>query len=177
MMQAGLKYEAVVTHVNDPENLGRIRARIIGAEDKYAQTSWMYPDVPFAGPGYGFCFLPALGNLVHIERTAKGDWIWTGFCWTDSKPLPTTASATVRVLRTPVGHQISFDEEGDVHIEASNGARITLKSGGNIEVYADGEVHLNGSGGKVVTTQCLCSYTGGPHPQGSLTVKAKGIVT
>lgn len=193
MTQEGIKYRAVVVDVTDPDNLGRIRAKIIGAEDRYAKTSWCYAVSPFAGPGFGWYFLPEIGDVVYVEQSQEGDWLWVGCCWTTEKAKPADGSASVRVLKTPAGHLLRFAESGSVMLEHQNGSKvelatddlvvehsggsiITLESGGNIVIEAEGDIHLNGSGGKVVTTQCVCCFTGKPHPQGSLTVKAKGII-
>lgn len=195
MILKGVKYEAIVESVDDPKSLGRIKAEIIGFEKGFDSTPWCYPVSVLAGPGYGFYFLPQVSDIVYVEQTADGDWVWTGFCWTSTKAKPAEGTSTVRVLKTPTGHLLKFDESGSVTLEHHNGSRVelgtddltvehsggstvTLESGGNIVIQASGtnKIHLNGSTGQVITTECICAYTGGPHVQGSLTVKAKGII-
>lgn len=170
MTEKGIKYRARVVKIDDPKGLGRIRAQIVGFEGK---TPWCWPDAPLAGPGFGMYFLPTVGDVVHLEQTADGDWIWTGCCWTSQNSKPAAGTSAVRVIRTPAGHQVKLDDEGDVEISAENGSRVTLKADGTIEVYGD-HVNLNGSTAKVVTTAHICAFTGGPHIQGSATVKADG---
>lgn len=77
--------------------------------------------------------------------------------------------------------------EGEVAIytyEDANagGHRIHLKSGQEIEINCDTldvnattEINLDGGTGSatgIVTGQCICSFTGGPHPDVSTNVKA-----
>lgn len=170
----GVKYQARVTNVADPKGFGRIKAEIIGFDG--ATTPWCYPCVPIAGPGYGFYFLPVVDDIVLVEQMADGRWVWTGCIWDAVNPKPTEGSATVRVLRTPAGHTLKFDESGDVELAHSAGSRLTLKANGDIEIEADSNVNINGSTAKVVTTAHVCAFTGAPHVQGSATVKADGAI-
>lgn len=77
--------------------------------------------------------------------------------------------------------------EGEVAIythedSESGGHRIHLKEGQEIEINCDtlnvnavSEINLDGGTGTptgVVTGQCICSFTGGPHPDISTNVKA-----
>jgi hypothetical protein len=79
-------------------------------------------------------------------------WIWTGFSWRGTITKPTDGSATVRVFRTPAGHQVSFDETGDVKIEHSGGSAVILKQNGDVVIEAEGDILLGGDGGKLLVT-------------------------
>jgi hypothetical protein len=191
-MILGLKYQAVVTDVNDARQLGRIKARLRGFGDglQYAVTPWSYPCSPLAGPGYGFFCLPQVGDEVWVEQASNGLWVWTGFFWSGRHEKPEAGEAPdVRVLRTPAGHQVKLDEAGDIEITHANGNVIALRQDGDIDVTVSGacnvtasgkvvvdgsNVELNGSLGDVVTTKHICAFTGGPHVLGSTTVKAGG---
>jgi|GEM_PF-2927673 len=172
MIRAGVKHEAIVIDVADPKNLGRIRARIVGFD---GETPWCYPCVALAGPGFGMYFLPEIGDIVLVEQMADSRWVWNGCIWSSLNPKPTEGSATSRVLKTPAGHLLKFDESGDVELKHSGGSRLTLKANGDIEVEG-GSVNINGNSAKVVTTAHVCAFTGAPHVQGSKTVKADGAI-
>ena len=190
-----MKYRAVVTDVADPENLGRIKARVIGFgetddDTKHNVTPWMYPCAAFAADGSGIFCLPPIGAEVWAEQTAEGDWVSAGGFWSGRNGIPADASAPdVRVIRTPAGHQIKIDEAGDIEILHANGNVVALRQGGDIDITVSGDanvtasgkvvvdgsnIELNGTSGGVVRTCDICAYTGGPHVKGSSTVKAGG---
>ncbi len=199
----GVKRRAVVTEVRDPQNLGRIRVDLEGfglskTDPKHRMSPWCWPCTPFAGPGYGFFCLPVVGDEVWVEQAHSGEWVYTGFYWTGRNPKPPDGQEPdVRVFRTPIGHQMKFDEAGDITIVHNNGNVVALRQNGDVEIVAEKDlnmqvtgnanitsqgktvvtasnIELNGSSGKVVTTECICTMTGQPHPQGSRTVTAKG---
>jgi hypothetical protein len=111
--------------------------------------------------------LPQPGDHCFVELMANGyEWVASGFHWSERKPKPVAGTSDVRVLRTPGEHQLKFDDNGDIEVAHKDGARITLKPNGDIE--------LNGNEYRVVTTKSLCPFTGAPHFQGSLFEKCKG---
>lgn len=191
----GVKRRAVVINVDDPENYGRLTARLIGFgetdnDTQHNETPWMWPCVAFAVDGAGVFMMPPVGAEVWAEQTAEKDWVWTGCFWSGRNQLPASASAPgVRIIRTPSGHQIKLDEDGDIEIMHANGNFVALRSNGDIDVTVSGNanvtatgkvvvdgsnIELNGTLGGVVRTCDICSYTGGPHVKGSITVKAGG---
>jgi uncharacterized protein involved in type VI secretion and phage assembly len=145
------KYRGLVSEVNDPENLGRITARvpeIYGEED----SPWAVPSMPFAGSSHGFVVLPEPGDGVWIEFEA-GDPsrpIWSG-CWFASGEMPSSASERSRVLVTSAGHKLILDDGGGrVQLIHSGGAEftmtaqdITLKIGAAQVVLSSSGVNIN----------------------------------
>jgi len=72
-------------------------------------------------------------------------------------------------------------ENGEVAIYTHEGSKIHLKNDGVIEINAAHEVTVNAQSVNlankqtafgVVTQNCICAYTGGPHPDASQRVKA-----
>ena len=166
-----MKTRGLVKNVEDPSNYGRIRVELIGYDPPTNVTPWCWPCTPFAGPGYGFYCLPVIGDEVYVEKTDEDNWVWTGFCWTSRNPIPADGTKDVRLFRTPIGHQMKFDENGDIEIEHNSGSVITLKLNGDIEIMADKDVKINDAGTvRCVNTLSICAFTGLPHPQGSRTV-------
>ena len=142
-----MKYRAAVIDISDPHDLGRIRVAITSFGKKANQTPWVWPCSPFAGSMYGWFFLPQIGDEVWVEQSADQDWIYTGFYWTDRTPKPEAGSIDNRVLRTPAGHQLEFQETGEVKLTHAGGSAIVLKQNGDISLeVADGQtVNLGGT--------------------------------
>jgi hypothetical protein len=123
------KYRGIVRDIEDPENLGRIKAEVPAIyEDQ--QSPWALPAFPFAGQGHGLVLLPEVGDGVWIEFEA-GDInrpIWTG-CWFASGERPDPAGAKSRLLATSAGHQIVLDEDRDqIQLKHPGGAEITMSA-------------------------------------------------
>ena len=73
------KYRGVVTDNDDPEQLGRIRARVpevlAGVE-----SPWALPCVPYAGPNQGQYMIPPVdaGVWIEFEGGHPSRPIWAG---------------------------------------------------------------------------------------------------
>lgn len=128
-----MKHRALVTDVADPKQLGRIRVRLLDSLPGADETPWALPCSPFAG----FVFLPSIGDNVWVEQAGDGSWVYVGHLWTVTSGLPDGADLERRILRTPAGHAMMFDDNGDIEIRHQSGAAIILKP--------DGEIHI-GSG-------------------------------
>ncbi len=125
------KYRGLVDDIRDPENLGRIRARVPAV---YGEESspWAMPCLPFAGPNHGLALVPEAGDGVWIEFEG-GDLsrpIWSG-CWWARGQRPAPDGNRQRLLATSAGHQIVLDEESnEIRLEHPGGAKIVLGSSG-----------------------------------------------
>lgn len=121
------KYRGVVTDVDDPENMGRVKAQVAEIY-KELDSPWALPSVPFAGPQHGFVLIPEVGDGVWFEFEG-GDPsrpIWTG-CWWASGDLPAPADTQVRALITTAGHQFVLDDENkEIHLLHCGGAEIKI---------------------------------------------------
>lgn len=164
-MSSIAKRRAIVVDVTDPQSLGRIRGRLLMATDpNHATTPWCWPCSPLAGPGFGFYCLPQVGDEVWVEMAEGGVWIWAGFSWRGTIMKPEDGSATVRVFRTPAGHEISFDESGDVRVANAGGSAVVLKLNGDVEIEAAGNILLGGNGQQLVTGDFLQAFNSHTHP-------------
>jgi uncharacterized protein involved in type VI secretion and phage assembly len=130
------KYRGIVTDNQDPNNLGRLRARVpeVLAD---VETGWALPCAPYAGDGVGLFTVPPPDAGVWIEFEA-GDVsrpIWSG-CWWGDGQLPNQATPEIKVLKTASGHTITLDDTSGsekVEITDKNGAKIMMDQSG-IEV-------------------------------------------
>jgi len=124
------KYRGQVTDNQDPDNLGRIRAKVpsvLGDEE----TGWALPAFIYGGAAeQGLYAVPDLDAGVWIEFEG-GDLsypIWSG-TWYTSGAIPESAQPSKKVLKTKSGHKIIFDDDGNsVEITDSNGNSITMDS-------------------------------------------------
>lgn len=143
------KYRGQVTDNSDPDNLGRIRAkvpRLLGDE----QTGWALPAFPYGGASdQGLFLMPDVGAGVWIEFEG-GDLsypIWSG-TWYTSGAIPESAQAGKKVLKTKSGHKLVLDDDGgSLEIADSNGNSIKLDASGIAITDANGNsIKLTASG-------------------------------
>lgn len=142
------KYRAVVSDVNDPLKLGRIKAKVpavLGDEE----TGWALPTLPFAGPTMGQFTVPPAGAGVWIEFEA-GDPslpIWTGCFWSSGQ-LPkdesgADATPLVKIIQSEKGLLVALNDDSQtISVSDSNGSNL-LKieaQGGQITVQAQTKV-------------------------------------
>lgn len=155
------KYEGVVTDVSDPKKIGRIRARVPAVLGEQLDSGWALPCVP-AGGGKerGMLFLPQVGDTVWIEFAA-GDVsrpIWVGTFWgapdstggaddlgSETGPEAPTgdggkdATTTLGVLKTKSGHELTFDDDGEVVLLANGNGKssIRFEQDGSVVITAE----------------------------------------
>jgi uncharacterized protein involved in type VI secretion and phage assembly len=145
------KYRGTVTDVDDPNNRGRIKAKVPAVLGDQ-KTGWCMPCVPYAGDGVGIAFLPEEGAGVWIEFEG-GDVsypIWTGCYWRDDE-IPSDAAPKVKVILTSAGHKLLLDDDQrSITLTDPNENSVTLDSSGttltrgqsSIEI-SDAEVNVN----------------------------------
>jgi phage baseplate assembly protein V len=136
----------VVTDVNDPDGLGRVRIRLpwyASGYRKWARVAHFY-----AGPGYGSTWVPEVDGEVLVVF-AHGDMRWPYvfgalYSKVDKPPQSRTSSSDIRTLLTPSGSELSFDEtNGTVTVKTSSGASVTLaESSGEITLEATSKITL-----------------------------------
>jgi hypothetical protein len=162
------KYGGVVTDVDDPLQLGRLRAKVPAVLGEDVETGWALPCAPSGGGrNHGLLFVPPVGATVWLEFL-DGDVtrpVWSGAFWgapesagqqddlgeatgTEVPEADGQPGGPGRfVLRTPAGHRLVCDEDGGVVILAhgNDKAVIRLTSGGEVILSAD-KVLLGGAG-------------------------------
>jgi uncharacterized protein involved in type VI secretion and phage assembly len=141
------KFRGVVDDNRDPNNLGRLRARV---QDVLGDRvlGWALPAVPYAGNGVGLFLIPPTGASVWIEfEHGDPDYpIWTGCFWASGEVPASPAQAEMKVLKTDSCTLTLDDTEGSggITIETKDGAKIKLSTSG-IEID-------DGQGGKIKLT-------------------------
>lgn len=122
------KYRGQVTDNNDPDDLGRIKAkvpRLLGDQE----SGWALPAFIYGGVAeQGLFALPDIGAGVWIEFEG-GDLsypVWTG-TWYTSGAIPESAQAGKKVFKTKSGHKIVFDDDGGtLEVSDSNANSVTM---------------------------------------------------
>lgn len=139
------KYRGVVVDV-DAATM-RVKASVpavLGLQS----TGWARPCVPFAGPNFGFAFLPDVGSGIWIEFEG-GDVslpVWVGAYWHDGEQ-PSDATTSVKAIVTKAGQKVLIDVDGGtITIEDANGNTVTMGSNGLSLAGGNQSVALAGSG-------------------------------
>lgn len=117
------KYRGIVTDIDDPENLCRIRATVPAVLGEHA-CGWALPASPFAGDGHGVVMLPKVGGGVWIEFEAGrlDNPIWSGAWWASGQ-RPDPQGAGVRVIVSEKGHKVILDDDAnEVKVVHGDGA-------------------------------------------------------
>jgi phage baseplate assembly protein gpV len=139
------KYRGVVVDV-DAATM-RVKANVPAVLGQQA-TGWARACVPFAGPNFGFAFLPDVGSGVWIEFEG-GDVslpVWVGAYWFDGDP-PADATTSVRAIITKAGQKVLIDVDGGkITIEDGNSNTVTMDSNGLSLAGGNQSVALASSG-------------------------------
>ena len=127
------KFRGVVSDNGDPNNLGRIRAKVpdvLGEEE----SGWAMPAVPYAGKSVGLFLIPPTDALVWIEfEHGDPDYpIWSGCFWADGEVPVSPASADKKVLKTDAGTITLDDTQGStsITIETTNSLKLKMDQQG-----------------------------------------------
>ena len=145
------KYRGFVTDNNDPEQLGRLRLRVPSVLGE-AESGWALPSLPFGGlQDQGLFLVPEVAAQVWVEFEAGNvdQPIWTGTFWQASGDSPAEAAKsppTTRVLKTPAGHTLQFDDE-----EGQEKFRLAHPAGTELSVDEKGTVILTDARGNTLT--------------------------
>jgi len=157
------KYRGEVTDTADPTSKGRVKVRVPAVMGE--RDLWAMPCTPYAGDALGFFAIPPQGTSVWVEFEGGeiNQPIWAGCFWKDREIDSADARESVFFLKTP-GLTLRVDNDsGEVVIESSAGAKITLSQNG---MKLEGtQIELSANGGAATL-----SATGFDAMNGALTV-------
>src|SRR5688500_9658951 len=130
------KLRGVVSDNSDPNNMGRIRARVAEVFGEN-ESGWALPALPYAGKSVGLFLIPPTNASVWIEFE-HGDPeypVWTGCFWAQGEVPASPANADMKVLKTNVATITINDSAGSggITIETTAGMKIVMDSS-SIEV-------------------------------------------
>lgn len=165
-------YPAIVTDLVDPKSLGRVQVKFpwLGKGDGGQEVrAWATLVTPYAGDQQGIEILPEVDTQVVVAFEAgdlRRPYI-VGACWNGKEKLPQApqrsndkrvwrsraqsalefddAKGAAKVtLKMQSGHTVVLDDAAkQVQIHHANGSTITLTSGGQITLRANGTVDVH----------------------------------
>ncbi len=146
------KYRGFVLDNKDPEKRARLKVKVPSALGE-TETGWALPCLPFGGlKDIGLFFVPEVDTQVWVEFE-EGEIskpLWTGTFWQQKGDPPAEANEgdapTTRLIKTPGGHILRFDDEADKE-------KFLIHHPGGTEVAIDekGILTLTDQGGSKVT--------------------------
>ena len=175
----------VVTSLNDPEKLGRVKVKLpwLGAD---VESFWARVAAPSAGAERGFAYLPEVDDevLLAFEHGAVNRPYILGGLWnTQDKPpegdkLLDGDKVVQRVIKSRSGHLIILDDtdgkeqivirdktgENEIVIDSAD-KKLTIKVGGEMLVETKGKITMKSASDDIVMD---CN---------NLTVKTKQNIT
>ncbi|WP_406335890.1 phage baseplate assembly protein V [Streptomyces sp. NBC_00203] len=141
--------------------LGRVKVKFPDLSDS-VESTWAPCAQPAAGDGSGFYWLPEEGDQV-LVAFRDGDFSQPyviGSLWNVQKKPPAAnldGRNTKRVIKTPAGHAITFDdspESRSVTIEDTRGGSVVLDSlTGKVTVHAAGDLEITATGAVLMSAK------------------------
>jgi uncharacterized protein involved in type VI secretion and phage assembly len=145
----------IVTSVNDPDNLGRVKVTFPWLSDQ-DESWWARIAVPSAGKDCGFYFLPSIDDevLVAFEHGDMSSPFVLGSLWNGKDTPPALGNENVRVLKSRSGHTITMndkDGEGKIEIyDQTKKNRIEFDTQANtIKITSDKDLSLSATNGTI----------------------------
>jgi uncharacterized protein involved in type VI secretion and phage assembly len=157
------KFRGFVVDNEDPQKRARLRVRVPSVLGEQ-ESDWALPCLPFGGlADQGLFAVPEVDAQVWVEFE-EGDIqrpVWVGTFWQAEADVPQPAALsppTTRLLRTPSGHTLQFDdedgaekitlfhmkeatlvidEEGTIALTDAKGAKLTLDAAAEKIVVED----------------------------------------
>lgn len=161
----GIAVAQVVSNL-DTKGLARVQIRLSWLADTLV---WARVAVPMAGLNCGTYFIPLPGTevVVAFNNGDTTDPIIIGSCWNSQDRPPAllpTDPTTKRVIRTPLGHEIEFDDGSQsitittntqqqivldplgIRMTTTPGPKVatmTMDTSGNVSIAAATSISLN----------------------------------
>ena len=160
---------AIVTDIDDPEKLGRVKCDFITADEDAGDAEWAFVAAPMAGKKSGVYFHPSVDDVVllafeegniHSPFVIGSVWWDDGGSLTAEPPVEDPNKREVYIIHTPKGHKITLSEEEGkefIEIKTVKGHELKLDDGEN-------KISLMSEGGEGITLDTT---------EGALSIKCK----
>lgn len=145
------KYRGFVTDNRDPQTRGRLKLRVPSVFGDQ-ETGWALPCLPFGGlANQGLFMIPEVNAQVWVEfeEGSRDHPIWSGVFWQQASDTPEEAALeepTTRIIRTPSGHVLQFDD-----LSGEEQFRLAHPAGTEMTIDPQGTVELEDAGGNKQT--------------------------
>jgi uncharacterized protein involved in type VI secretion and phage assembly len=171
------KYRGFVVDNADPQKRARLKLRVPSVLGEQ-ESDWALPCLPFGGfADQGLFAVPVVDAQVWVEFE-EGDLhrpLWVGTFWQAEADVPAPAALsppTTRLLRTPSGHTLQFDDEADAE-------KITLfhPKEATLVIDPDGAIALTDAKGAKLTLDAAGERIVLEDSNGnSMTMSSSGVV-
>ncbi len=139
---------AVVTNINDPDKLGRVKVKLLNLDLPDYETDFIRVMTPMSGAGWGMLFFPNVGDEV-LVAFCGGDISRAyvlGSLWNKNFKTPAEIKENnpIRMIQTKAGHKLVFDD-------SDGKEKITLQTKNELLIKLDDEkncITLQDKGGK-----------------------------
>ncbi len=125
---------AVVTNINDPDKLGRVKVKLLNLDLPDYETDFIRVVTPMSGAKWGMLFFPNVGDEVlvgfcggDISRAYVLGSLWNKNFRT---PAEIKEDNSIRMIRTKAGHELVFDD-------ADGAECVTVRTKGELLVKLD----------------------------------------
>ena len=126
---------AVVTKINDPEGMGRVKVRLLNLGTSEQETDFIRVVSPMAGQNCGIQFLPEVDDEVLVAFCGDGmsqPYVIGSLYGNREKykmPSPVKDGVNdIRMIKTRSGHTITFgDKKGEENIEIKSAKGMIIK--------------------------------------------------
>jgi uncharacterized protein involved in type VI secretion and phage assembly len=147
----------LVSDIDDPSGLGRIRVRFPWMSGE-PESNWARVATIMAGNELGAFFMPQVGDeaLIAFEKGNIDQPYVIGFLWSGENTVPGVENEQ-RIIKTYKGHTLTFDDrdgEEAITIEDANGNKVTMNSDG-ITIESDGDIKIKGNNVEIEATAQL----------------------
>jgi phage baseplate assembly protein V len=160
----GLRIGEVVDNYEPGDHqapLGRVKVAIKEISGRQV-TTWAPCARPAAGPGSGFYALPDNGDQV-VVAFRNGDFdqpVVLGSLWNAANAPPERNADkhnSRRVIRTPAGHTIAFDDSSEAKsltVRDAKGSKVVMDSAtGAVSVTAAGDLTISATGSITISAK------------------------
>lgn len=124
---------AVVSDINDPEQQGRVKVKLLNRDTSDHETGYIRVMTPMSGEQWGQFFMPQLEDEV-LVAFSDGDinrGYVIGSLWNKNKKAPLKIENDkndIRKIKTRAGHELIFHDEKDKeHIEIKSKKEFSIK--------------------------------------------------
>lgn len=164
----------VVTNIDDPDGLGRVKVRLLNRDDSNTETKFIRVVTWMSGQEWGAYFLPEVGDEV-IVGFCGGDMSQPyvlGSLWNKNKKVPQQikdGKNNIKMIKTKTGHSIIFNDEenkGSIEIISAKGLNIKIQDEKSIISIGDKDdknlVKIDAEKGEIsITAEKKLTLSGG----------------
>ncbi len=127
---------AIVTSVDDPTNVGRVKVKFDWLEDG-PEGYWARVAAPMAGSDRGCFLMPEIADevLVAFDHGQVDSPYIVGYCWSNPDSPPFSGDRQKRGIKTVAGHELVFDDNPGssptISLTTQGGFKLLLDEGGS----------------------------------------------